>query len=83
MMSIRQLREERAWSQRDLAIRLGVSPQSVFKWEHGLAVPNETNRYRLMLLFTSTSSNAPQAVQQSSAGEQHGGEDTAAGLPHP
>ena len=83
MKTIRQLREERAWSQRDLAIRLGVSPQSVFKWEHGLAVPNEANRYRLMLLFASIPTDAPQVVQQLPAGEQHGGEDSARGLPHP
>ncbi len=83
MKTIRQLREERAWSQRDLAIRLGVSPQSVFKWEHGLAAPNETNRYRLMLLFASTPTDAPDVIQQLPTGEQHGGEDAAAGLPHP
>ncbi len=82
MKTLRQLREERAWSQRDLAIRLGVSPQSVFKWEHGLAVPNETNRYRLALLFASTPTDAPQAVPPSLVAEQHGGEDTAS-LPHP
>ena len=34
-----------------MAVRLGVSVNSIYKWERGLAVPNERNRYRLARLF--------------------------------
>ncbi len=49
--TLRQLREERDWSQLDMAVRLGVSVNSIYKWERGLAVPTERNRYRLARLF--------------------------------
>ena len=49
--TLRQLREERDWSQLDMAVRLGVSVNSIYKWERGLAVPNERNRHRLARLF--------------------------------
>jgi transcriptional regulator with XRE-family HTH domain len=33
MQSIRQLREERGWTQLELASRLGVTPITVYNWE--------------------------------------------------
>ncbi len=56
MYNLRQFREERGWSQLDLAVRLSVSVNSVYKWEHGLATPSEANSYRLVLLFITTGS---------------------------
>ena len=35
---ISQLRKERNWSQEDLAYKLGVSRQSVSKWEQGVSL---------------------------------------------
>ncbi len=54
MKNLRQLREERGWTQLDLALRLGVAQNTISKWESGQVVPSEANRYRLMVLFTST-----------------------------
>lgn len=39
MTTIRQLREERGWSQFDLALKVGVRPETVYQWETGRAVP--------------------------------------------
>jgi putative transcriptional regulator len=49
--TIRQLREERGWTQLDLAHRLGVSGWSVYTWERGLFHPREESRRRLAELF--------------------------------
>ena len=61
MRNLRQRREERGWTQLDLAVRLGVSLSTITKWERGVVVPSEANLYRLMLLLATTSPNdAPQ-----------------------
>ena len=39
MKTIRELRQERAWSQYDLAIQVGVHPQAVYLWESGRRMP--------------------------------------------
>ncbi len=49
--TIRQLREERGWSQLNLALRLGVVEGSVSRWERGVRVPSEVDRRRLADLF--------------------------------
>ena len=51
MKTIRQLREERGWSQHELARRLRVPPSTVFRWEHRGQVPNPHHRQRLAALF--------------------------------
>lgn len=38
--SIRELRDERGWKQRELAERLGVSPFTVSRWERGDSTPS-------------------------------------------
>lgn len=40
-MTIRQLREERAWSQAQLADLVGVSLKTVDHWERGLLQPDD------------------------------------------
>ncbi len=49
--TIRQLREERDWSQLDLAIRLGVNPSNITRWERGVAVPRRRNLSSLASVF--------------------------------
>ena len=39
MRSIRQLREERGWTQLELAYRLGVTPVTIYNWERGRTEP--------------------------------------------
>ena len=49
--TIRQLRQERGWSQMELALRLGLSQGTISDWERGLAVPRPKMQVRLAELF--------------------------------
>ena len=49
--TIRQLREERGWSQLDVAVRVRVSASAVHKWERGQVVPRPQYQQRLAALF--------------------------------
>ena len=49
--TIRQLRQERGWSQMDLAVRVGVDRSNVTRWENGAKNPSPGNRQRLADLF--------------------------------
>ncbi len=49
--TIRQLREERDWSQEILARRLGVGQGTVSNWERGLKVPQSRTLLCLAELF--------------------------------
>ena len=49
--TIRQLRQERGWSQLDLALDAGVTPSIVSRWERGELAPLPHNRMRLADLF--------------------------------
>ena len=39
MKTIKELRDERGWTQLDLAYRLGVSPSTIYNWERGRNEP--------------------------------------------
>ena len=47
-------REQRGWSQTELAKILGVSTTTVRRWERGLAVPYPYYRNKLVALFGKT-----------------------------
>ncbi len=49
--TIRQLRQERGWSQLDVAVRMHVSVSAVHKWERGQVVPRPQYQQRLAALF--------------------------------
>ena len=49
--TIRQLRQERGWSQMELALQLGLSQGSVSDWERGLSHPRGRTLLRLAHLF--------------------------------
>ena len=51
MKTIRQLREDRGWTQLALAVRAGVDPSMVYRWERGLTRPSPHNVLRLARLF--------------------------------
>lgn len=49
--TIRQLRDERGWSQFELAVKLGVTPGAVGKWERNLSEPKATQLRKLAEVF--------------------------------
>ena len=51
MKTIRQLREERGWTQLELATRLGVTPGSVYNWERGKFEPKASQLRALARVF--------------------------------
>lgn len=51
MKTIRELRQERSWSQYELAIQVGVHPQAVYLWESGRRMPLVTQVRKLGQLF--------------------------------
>jgi putative transcriptional regulator len=51
MKTIRELREERDWSQFELAVRAGVTPGTVGNWERGKTEPKASQLRRLAEVF--------------------------------
>ena len=51
MKTIRQLREERRWTQLELAIKLGVTPVTVYNWERGKVEPRVVQFRALAQVF--------------------------------
>lgn len=51
MKSIRELRQQRDWTQYDLALRVGVHPQAVYLWESGRRTPQVPQLRKLGRLF--------------------------------
>lgn len=46
-MTIRALRRERGWTQFELALRIGVQPQTIYLWERGRRTPQVPQLRRL------------------------------------
>ena len=51
MKTIRELREERGWTQLELAYRLGVTPATVYNWERGRFEPTASKLRQVARLF--------------------------------
>ena len=51
MKTIRELREERGWSQFELAVKAGVTPGTVGNWERGKSEPKLSQVRVLAELF--------------------------------
>jgi putative transcriptional regulator len=49
--TIRELRQERGWTQYELALRVGVHPQAVYLWESGRRTPQVPQLRKLGRLF--------------------------------
>src|SRR3954462_11079359 len=51
MKTIRELREAQGWSQFELAVKVGVTPNTVGRWERGEVEPKFTHARTLSALF--------------------------------
>lgn len=51
MLTIRELRREKGWTQFELALQVGVQPQTVYLWESGRRIPLVPQLRRLGRLF--------------------------------
>lgn len=51
MKTIWELRQERGWTQFDLALAVGVQPQTVYLWESGRRQPQVTQMRKLGKVF--------------------------------
>ncbi len=51
MRTIRELRQERGWTQLELAYKLGVTPVTVYNWERGRSEPRVSQFRSLARLF--------------------------------
>jgi transcriptional regulator with XRE-family HTH domain len=50
--TIRQLREERGWTQLELAIKLNVTPATVYNWERGKYEPAASKLRQIAQAFS-------------------------------
>ena len=51
MRTIRELRQARGWTQFELALRVGVQPQTIYLWESGRRTPQVPQVRRLGQVF--------------------------------
>jgi len=51
MKTIKELRDERGWTQLQLAIKLGVTPVTVYNWERGKYEPTASMFRRIARIF--------------------------------
>ena len=49
--TIRELREERSWTQLELAVKLEVTPSTVYNWERGKNEPTASKLRQMARLF--------------------------------
>ena len=51
MTTIRALRQARGWTQFELALKVGVQPQTVYLWESGRRTPQVAQMRQLGVVF--------------------------------
>ena len=51
MKSLRTLRLERGWTQFELALKVGVQPQTIYLWESGRRTPQVPQMRKLGTVF--------------------------------
>ncbi len=51
MKTIRELREEHGWTQLELAVKLGVTPLTVYNWERGRHEPTTSKLRAIAQVF--------------------------------
>jgi transcriptional regulator with XRE-family HTH domain len=51
MKTIRALRQQRGWTQYELALKVGVHPQAVYLWESGRRTPQVAQLRKLGQVF--------------------------------
>ena len=51
MQTIRELRRERGWTQFELALAVGVQPQTIYLWESGRRMPQVPQMRKLGEVF--------------------------------
>jgi DNA-binding XRE family transcriptional regulator len=51
MKTIRALRQERGWTQFELALAVGVQPQTIYLWESGRRLPQVLQMRKLGAVF--------------------------------
>lgn len=77
MKTIRELRQERGWTQYELAVQVGVHPQAVYLWESGRRTPQVPQLRKLGRLFGMCSddielAHTPQAEPHAAASREDG-----------
>jgi DNA-binding XRE family transcriptional regulator len=72
MKTIRALRRERGWTQFDLALAVGVQPQTIYLWEKGQRLPRVPQLRKLGQIFEICSDDvALQSLDDDSAPSAH------------
>src|SRR6476660_5622629 len=82
MKTIRALRQDRGWTQFELALQVGVQPQAVYFWESGRRTPQVPQLRKLGQLFGICSdeialepvSDPPVATPHRARADRHRGE---------
>ncbi|HLU37179.1 MAG TPA: helix-turn-helix transcriptional regulator [Thermomicrobiales bacterium] len=66
MKTIRTLRQERGWTQYELALKVGVHPQAVYLWESGRRTPQVPQMRKLGQAFGMCSDDIDLGFQEPS-----------------
>ena len=71
MQTIRELRRERGWTQFELALAVGVQPQTVYLWESGRRLPLVPQMRKLGEVFGFCSDDIDLIPPAAASGARH------------
>ena len=71
MKTIRELRQDRGWTQFELALKVGVQPQAVYLWESGRRTPHVPQLRKLGELFGMCSDEIALESMRGADGSSH------------